>query len=60
VLVEIGFRSEQRTTSRSAFASVGEALRDFASVLSDSLAALITAIAAVIPWLSSSFLGFGS
>ncbi len=51
VFVEIGFRSEQRTTSRSAFASVGEALRDFGSVLSDSLAALITAIAAIIPWL---------
>jgi uncharacterized protein DUF4349 len=51
VLVEIGFRSEQRTTSRSAFAPVGQALRDFGSVLSDSLAALITAIAAIIPWL---------
>jgi len=51
VAVEVAFRSEQRTTSRSAFASVGEAFRDFASVLSDSLAALITAIAAIIPWL---------
>jgi hypothetical protein len=51
VFLEIAFRSEQRTTSRSAFASVGEALRDFGSVLSDSLAALITAIAAIIPWL---------
>src|SRR6266403_2881194 len=51
VYVEIAFRSEQRTTSRSAFASVGEALRDSGSVLGDSLAALITAIAAIIPWL---------
>src|SRR6266403_1366142 len=51
VAVEIAFRSEQRTTSRSAFASVGEALRDSGSVLGDSLAALITAIAAIIPWL---------
>ena len=39
------------TTRRGAFASVGEALRDFGSVLSDSLAALITAVAAIIPWL---------
>jgi len=51
VAVEIAFRSEQRATSRSAFASVGEALRDFGSVLSDSLAALIMAIAAILPWL---------
>jgi hypothetical protein len=51
VYVEIAFHSEQRTTKRGAFASVGEALRDFGSVLSDSLAALITAVAAIIPWL---------
>jgi len=51
VYVELAFRSEQRTTSRSSFASVGEALRDSGSVLADSLAALITAIAAIIPWL---------
>jgi Domain of unknown function (DUF4349) len=51
VYVEIAFRSEQRTTTRGAFASVGEALRDSGSVLGDSLAALITAIAAIIPWL---------
>lgn len=51
VYVEIGFRAEQRTVTRGAFASVGEALRDFGSVLGDSLAALITAVAAIIPWL---------
>ena len=51
VYIEIAFRAEQRTISRGAFASVGEALRDFGSVLSDSLAALITAVAAIIPWL---------
>ena len=37
--------------SRGAFASVGEALRDFGSVLGDSLAALITAVATILPWL---------
>jgi len=51
VYVEIAFHSEQPTTRRGTFASVGEALRDFGSVLSDSLAALITAVAAIIPWL---------
>ena len=51
VHVEVAFHAEQRTISRGAFASVGEALRDFGSVLGDSLAALITAIAAIIPWL---------
>ena len=51
VYVEIAFHAEQRTISRGAFASVGEALRDSGSVLGDSLAALITAVAAIIPWL---------
>lgn len=51
VYVEIAFHAEQRTGSRGAFASVGEALRDSGSVLGDSLATLITAIAAIIPWL---------
>lgn len=51
VYVEIAFRTEQRTVTRGAFASVGEALRDSGSVLGDSLAALITAVAAIIPWL---------
>ena len=51
VYVEIAFRSEQRTIGRGSFASVGEALRGFSSVLGDSLAALITAVAAIVPWL---------
>jgi hypothetical protein len=51
VFVEIAFRSEQRTTGRGSFASVGEALRGFGSILGDSLAALITAVAAIFPWL---------
>jgi hypothetical protein len=51
VFIEVAFRAEQRTVSRGAFASVGEALRDSGEVLGDSLAALITAVAAIIPWL---------
>jgi len=51
VYVEIAFHAEQRTVKRGAFASVGEALRDFGSDFGDSLAALITAVAAIIPWL---------
>src|SRR6267154_669750 len=43
VYVEIAFRAEQRTINRGSSASVGVALRDFGSVLCDSLAALITA-----------------
>jgi len=51
VYVEIAFRSERPTSGRGSFASVGEALRHFGSVLGDSLAALITAVAAIVPWL---------
>ena len=51
VYVEIAFHAEQRTIKRGPFASVGEALRDFGSDFGDSLAALITAVAAIIPWL---------
>jgi hypothetical protein len=51
VYVEIAFHAEQRTVSRGAFTSVGEALRNSGSVLGDSLATLITAVAAIIPWL---------
>jgi Domain of unknown function (DUF4349) len=51
VYVEIAFLSEQRAVRRGTFASVGEALRDFGSVLGDSFAALITAVAAILPWL---------
>jgi Domain of unknown function (DUF4349) len=51
VYVEIAFHAEQHMVGRGAFASVGDALRDFGSVLGDSLAALITAVAAILPWL---------
>jgi hypothetical protein len=51
VYVEIAFHPEQRTVSRGAFASVGQALRDFGSDFGDSFAALINVVAAIIPWL---------
>jgi hypothetical protein len=51
VYIEIAFRSERHTTRRGAFASVGDAFGEFGSDLADSLVALITAIAAIIPWL---------
>jgi DNA repair ATPase RecN len=51
VAVEIEFRAERTTASVSAFKPIGDALRESASVLSESLASLITAVVAVIPWL---------
>ena len=51
VAVEIEFRAERATASVSAFKPIGDALRESASVLSESLASLITAVVAVIPWL---------
>lgn len=51
VYVEIAFHAEQRTISRGAFASVGEALRDFGSDFGESLATLISVVASIIPWL---------
>ena len=51
VYVEIAFHAEHRSVTRGAFTSVGEALRDSGSVLGESLATLITAVAAIIPWL---------
>lgn len=51
VAVEIEFRAERTTASVSAFKPIGDALRESASVLSESLASLITAIVAMIPWL---------
>jgi hypothetical protein len=58
VYVEIAFRSDGPATRRGAFAAVGEALQDSATVIGDSLAALITAIAAIIPWLIVIIPGF--
>ncbi len=51
VAVEIEFRAERTTASVSVFKPIGDAVRDSASVLSESLASLITAVVAVIPWL---------
>jgi len=51
VAIEIEFRAERTTTSVSAFKPIGDALRESASVLSESLASLITVVVAVIPWL---------
>ena len=51
VAVEIEFRAERTTTSVSAFKPIGDALRESASVVSESLASLITAVVAIIPWL---------
>ncbi|HXN53763.1 MAG TPA: DUF4349 domain-containing protein [Candidatus Acidoferrum sp.] len=51
VAVEIEFRAERTTASVSAFRPIGDALRESASVMSESLASLITAVVAVIPWL---------
>jgi seryl-tRNA synthetase len=51
VAVEIEFRAERTTASVSAFKPIGDALRESTSVLSESLASLIIAVVAVIPWL---------
>jgi len=51
VAIEIAFRSEIHSAKRGAFASVTEAFSEFGSNFGDSLAALIEAIAAIIPWL---------
>ncbi len=51
VAVEIEFRADRTTASVSAFRPIAEALHDSASVLSESLASLITVVVAVIPWL---------
>jgi hypothetical protein len=51
VAVEIEFRAERTTASVSAFKPIGDAVRESASVLAESLASLITAVVAVVPWL---------
>jgi hypothetical protein len=57
VAIEIEFRAERTTASVSAFKPIGDAVRESASVLSESLASLITAVVAVIPWLIVIVLG---
>jgi hypothetical protein len=51
VAVEVEFRAERTAVSVSAFRPIAEAVRESASVMSESLASLITAVVAVIPWL---------
>jgi len=51
VAVEIAFRSEIRYARRGAFAAVAEAFAEFGYNFANSLAALIEAIAAIVPWL---------
>ena len=51
VAVEIEFRAEQSGSGRSMFAPIRDALRESGSVLAESFAALITAAAALLPWL---------
>jgi hypothetical protein len=50
VAVEIDFRAE-RAGSVSGFKPIGDALRESASVLAESMASLITVVVATIPWL---------
>src|SRR5260221_12376391 len=49
VYVEVAFHAEQRSVTRSTFTSSGEALRDSGSVQAESLAAVITAVSAIVP-----------
>jgi hypothetical protein len=51
VAVDIEFRAEGQESSRGAFSAVGLAMRESGEVLGESLAALLTAVAAIIPWL---------
>jgi hypothetical protein len=51
VSVYAEFHAEAHENRRSMFTPIGEALKQSGEVLGDSLGALITAVAAVIPWL---------
>jgi hypothetical protein len=51
VAIEIEFRAQRTTASASAFKPIGDAMRESASVLAESLASLITTVVVVIPWL---------
>jgi len=51
VAVEIGFRVERPVRNAGAFEPIANALRDSGTVLSESVASLITVLASVIPWL---------
>lgn len=51
VAVEIDFRAVRATTRVNVFRPIADAARESASVMSESLASLITVVVAVIPWL---------
>jgi hypothetical protein len=51
VALEIDFRAERTAVSTSALKPIGDAVRESASVLAESLASLITAVVAILPWL---------
>jgi hypothetical protein len=51
IAVEVVFRVERTISSAGTFTPIGDALRESASVLAESLAALITVIVAAVPWL---------
>jgi hypothetical protein len=51
VSMTIDFRARQSIARRGVFSPVGSALRDAVGVCAESLAALITFIAAIVPWL---------
>lgn len=51
IAVEIDFRVERLARTRSTFSPIWDALLDSGSLLAESLAALITVIVSIIPWL---------
>ena len=51
VAVQIAFRAKQSFASRSVFAPIGSALHQSGMTLAESIAALITVVMAIIPWL---------
>ncbi len=50
VAVQISFRAKQSFASRSVFTPIGSALRQSGMTLAESVAALITVVAACVPW----------
>jgi hypothetical protein len=58
VAVEIAFRASRSLMRRGVFSPIASALRDSGGVLSESVAALITTTAALIPWILVMVPGF--
>lgn len=50
-VVNINYSSERVAVSRSSVSPIGAALKDFVSIISESLAGVIRVIAALLPWL---------